>query len=192
MATEIEAKLSVEDHEPVRDALRRADAVRVGRVFERNYVLDLPDGSLRQRGAALRVRAVETLEGERRSGCLTYKGPARKARFKSREEIEIEIADADGALTILTACGLVVTLLYEKRRETWRCGDCLVELDEVPVLGLYVEIEGPTDDAITETCRLIGLAATPHVPAGYVAMLSQYCTNCGIADREVRFDTWRA
>lgn len=188
MPTELEAKLKVEDHESVRAALVSAGAMHVGRVFERNYILDLPGGTLRARGAALRVRACQTLDGPPQRETLTFKGPARASRFKAREEIEVEVGSAEATVGILTTCGFTIVLLYEKRRETWRLDDCRVELDELPVLGLYVEIEGPSESAIANVGNRLGLGGRSHEPASYVAMLSQYCANRELGDWEVRFD----
>lgn len=191
MATEIEAKLKVPALDPIRERLRACGAQRVGCVIETNYILDRADQPLWQRDAALRVRGVEVLDGPRQPARLTYKGPAQAGRFKARQEIEVEIADARRAVELLAAVGLTVALCYEKRRETWRFQRCLVELDKLPVLGDHVEIEGPDDAAIDAVRARLGLAATPHVPESYVAMLAAHGRSAGLTDWTFRLPAER-
>ena len=188
MSTELEAKFKVAAHEPVRKALTAAGAEHLGRVLESNHILDRPDGSFRAQGKALRVRAFDVLEGPPRAATLTYKGPVQASRYKSRSELEVEVADAETALSILQAAGFVVALLFEKRRETWRAGQCLVELDELPLLGRFVEIEGPTESAIAALQDQLGLGHLDHVASGYVAMLARHCAEHNLPDRSIRFE----
>jgi adenylate cyclase class 2 len=175
MSREIEAKFRVDAHEAVRERLRRLDATRLGRLLETNRIFDRPDGSLRDHGCGLRIRA--TLDDETREcrAILTFKGPVVAGAFKSREELEIQISDAETAARMLEALGYVLILIYEKRRESWRLGDCRVELDEPPHIGLFVEIEGPTEAAIQKTQAHLGLRGTAHIRASYVRMLAEYC-----------------
>ncbi len=187
MPTELEAKLKVDDHGNVRAALQRIGAKRLGAVFETNHILDRTDSPLKDRGAALRVRSNRVLDGEPREGRLTYKGPAPASRFKARQELEVSVDDPDGAVALLHAAGFVTALLYEKHRETWRAGECLVELDELPVLGRYVEVEGPDEGAITQTIAGLGLQSCPVVQLSYVALLVEYCDQLQPGVRVIRF-----
>jgi len=186
MATEIEAKLKVSSLDPIRARLKACAAQRIGCVLETNFMLDRPDQTLRQRDAALRVRGAQVLDGPRPAAKLTYKGPAQAGRFKSRQEIEVEIADAGQTVELLSAVGFTVTLCYEKRRESWRMNDCLVELDELPIVGAFVEIEGPNEAAIDFVRVALGLAATPHISQSYVAMLATHAQESRSTDRAFR------
>src|SRR6185436_13595210 len=142
---ELECKLAVDSHEPVRETLRAAKATRVGRVREINRLFDRADGSLRAAGCGLRIRRVTVLEGTGPGGSVTFKGPVQAGAYKLREEIETPVADPDAMERLLTALGYKVHVAFEKLRETWRLGGCLVELDELPRLGDFVEVEGPDD-----------------------------------------------
>ena len=148
MPLEIEAKLRVESLDPVRERLRAAGAELLGCVLEANRIFDRPDGSLRRGGCGLRVRSCVAESGDAPPATLTFKGPIVPGAFKSRDEVEVSVGDADVAVRILEALGFVVILAYRKRRESWRLRDCRVELDEPPHIGLFVEIEGPDDAAI--------------------------------------------
>jgi adenylate cyclase class 2 len=127
------------------------------------------------------------LKGSTAGDTLTYKGPKQPSRFKARLEHEVIVSDADTALRILQSTGFVTRLSFEKKRETWSFSDCLVALDELPVLGRFVEIEGPSEDAIDSVRHRLGLGGLPHMPKGYVAMLSRWCAENAITDRRIVF-----
>ncbi|NLX22032.1 MAG: class IV adenylate cyclase [Phycisphaerae bacterium] len=175
MSREIEAKLKVEDHETVRQRLIVAGATCQGRVVETNRLFDTPDGRLRRGERGLRVRSCRRESGQAPEPTLTYKGPPDTSPYKSREEIQISLDDAAAAASLLAALGFVEFICFEKRRETWLLDDCHVELDEVPHLGCYVEIEGPDEAAIGRVRQRLGLDRCPHVRPSYVALLVDYC-----------------
>ncbi len=183
MPSEIEAKFRVESHQPVRERLQAIGATSLGRVLETNVIFDRPDGSLRHRGCGLRIRSVKVEGSDDRQATLTFKGPVRSGPFKSREELEIEIGDAETAANIFHGLGFVVVLSYQKRRESWRRRDCRIELDEPPHIGLFVEIEGPNEAAIRAVQAELGLKGTAHVKASYVHMLFAYCREHGVTSR---------
>jgi adenylate cyclase class 2 len=116
---------------------------------------------------------------------MTFKGPVQGGPIKSREELEIEVNDAEEAARLLGGLGFVVILDYEKRRESWRMGDCQVELDEPPHVGLFVEIEGPRD-GIRQTQERLGLGDVPHTPESYVQMLLSFSERNGLRGRPLR------
>ncbi len=175
MSLEVEAKLAVDEHDPLRDRLRSLGARSLGRVLETNTLYDDADKSLLAAGSGLRVRRHDVLEGEARPDTLTYKGPCRQAAMKSREEIEVVIDRADAADELLRALGYEPVLLFQKRRETWSFRDCHVELDEVPYLGAYVEVEGPDESAIQGVLERLGLGDRDILTTSYIALLMDYC-----------------
>ena len=172
MPVELEAKISIESHAPVRVALQNAGATYVGRVLETNHLLDREDCSLRDAGCGLRVRTTRVLDGSGPGATMTFKGPKQPGAFKQREEHETSVANADAALAILRGLGNTRELVFEKRRETWRLNDCIIELDEVPVLGCFVEVEGQSAEAIESILKTLGLNAAETISDSYVAMLA--------------------
>lgn len=186
MAQEIEAKIRVESHDPIRERLRALGAACDGCVLEQNWIYDLPDGSLRDRDVGLRLRRAIDEDGEERSATMTVKGPVSSGEFKSREEVETRIDNTATAARMLELLGFVMILSYQKRRESWLLEDCRVELDEPPHVGLFVEIEGPTEAAIRKVQSDLGLAGAAHVRSSYVAMMWEYCRREGVAPPIVR------
>ena len=187
MPVEIEAKLKVESLEAVRERLHAAGAVFVRDVTERNLQYDSADGRLRQGDSVLRVRSLEVHRGAALPATLTYKGPRLPGRVKHRTEIELAIADAESAARLIESLGYVRLCVLEKRRETWQLESCHVELDELPYLGSFVEIEGPDEVSIARVQQRLGLADRPHIPQGYIALLYQHCQTHGLPFAEITF-----
>lgn len=185
MSIEIEAKFRVKSHEPVRSMLRSLGATPRGRVIETNCIFDRPDGWLRERGRGLRIRSLVGEGDDSDKATLTVKGPRMAGPLKSREELEIRISDADIACRAVEQLGFVRLLRYEKARESWTYRDCRIELDKPPHLGLFVEIEGPTADAIGAVQRELGLGDVPHTSDSYVRMLLEYCDEQGLVERDL-------
>ncbi len=176
---EIEAKIRVPDLEPVQARLREFGARFVGRYIENNHILDRHDGSLRGAGCGLRVRWMQTVDGQDAAPTVTFKGPVQESPVKRREEIEVDISDADRMLLLLGAIGFETVVSYRKRRERWTLDDCHVELDEVPLVGTFVEIEGPCEATIRAVQARLGLGSESHVRHGYVGMLLKRCRELG-------------
>jgi len=171
MALEIEAKLKVESHGPVRDALKREQATRLGVIEQTDVFFDRPDGSLRASGYALRVRSEARSDEARPSAVLTVKGPVRPGAYKTREEIELALPDAQQGRRLVTLLGFVEVFVLQKRRERWQLGACRVELDELPRLGTFVEIEGPSDAAVGGVQRRLGLQGLTHIANSYLGLV---------------------
>lgn len=187
MPVEIEAKLKVDSHEEIRRRLRGASAERVGCVLETNAIFDDTERSLLESGRGLRVRRFDAIDGPARPATLTYKGPKLPGELKTREEIELTVSDADGAASLLTALGYVRAVGFQKRRETWTLGDCHVELDELPYLGCYIEVEGPDADAVHDVLQRLGLADRPVITDSYIALLVDHCRRHGLAVDRIGF-----
>lgn len=187
MPDELESKLRVSEHDSVRRRLREHQAVYVGCVVETNRILDDANGTLFQTGCGLRVRECRVVDGTGQQATLTYKGPQRPGPFKRRSEIEVEVVDAAAMIEILGALGFVERFIFEKKRESWRLADCRVELDEVATLGLFVEVEGPNEEAIESTMALLGLGESELIRKSYVAMLAESVPSPANYPLEFRF-----
>ena len=171
MSTEIEAKLRIESPQAVERKLTQLGAEFVAEQSHIDYHFDDEGLTLSMSDSALRLRRQST--GENIRSFLTYKGPKEKSRLKRRREIETEIEDPDVAAKILRALGYRKMLTIEKRRRLWRFGQCEVALDSLPLLGDFVEIEGPSEDDIRTVQESLGLSGLQHIPRGYAAMIAQ-------------------
>lgn len=187
MPTEIEAKVKVADHEPIRARLSACGATCRGQVLEVNRILDNAERTLLSGDRGLRIRERRDAQGTLTGAVLTYKGPKEPGPLKRREEIEVEIDDPAAAGALLAALGFRESVGFEKRRETWTYGDCLIELDEVPYLGCFVEIEGPDEEAIRRALETLNMGREPLIHASYIALLVQHCERNGLPVERIRF-----
>ncbi len=175
MTLEIEAKIKVDSHDAVRAKLAELGARSLGRVLESNHIFDNAERTLLAGGCGLRIRICQAQEGNAPPATLTYKGPIQPGPLKQREEIQVTLDAPEAGRALLQRVGFVEVLRFEKRRESWRLQDCQVELDEVPYLGCYVEIEGPDEQSVRRVQEALGLAGQDTIRRSYIALLVEYC-----------------
>jgi adenylate cyclase class 2 len=161
---ESEIKLRVAGPEPAREALARLGASRVRpRHLEDNLLLDDAAGSLAAAGLLLRLRRTP---GE---AVMTFKGPRSEAGgIKSREEIEVVVADAEAAEAILARLGFRGVFRYQKYRESYLWQDAEIVVDETPI-GTFLEIEG-TPAAIHAASAALGRRPEEFITASYAGL----------------------
>lgn len=169
MYIEIEAKLKVDSFKGIEKRLKALNAEFLRERLHTDAYFDDEKSSLRKSDSALRLR--HQLIGRRDQVVITYKGPRRKGRFKQRQEIQFEVSDAEQAETFLGAIGYKRTLVYEKKRRVWHYRDCEIALDELPLLGKFVEIEGPGAQRITAVQKKLGLEDLPHIHESYAVLM---------------------
>ena len=179
MSREIEVKFAVASHRSVAARLRAAGGEYVGTAVQTDRFFDTPDRALMRTDRGLRIRTVRRLRGWAKAAdrrpLVTYKGPRRaRGAVKARAEIQTHIDDAAALERILEACGLRLVLTIQKRRASYRLGQCMVELDELPRIGRFVEIEGPDERTIQAAREAIGLKGEPLTET-YVALVDAAC-----------------
>ena len=180
MSEEIEAKVRIADPEAFRARMNARGAPTAETVLEVNRLFDDAEGTLRQGGSALRLREERRpADGTVLRTLLTFKGPRRQSQMKRRPEFETAVGAAEPMAAILGALGLVEVFSYEKHRTAWRRGDCEVVLDELPHLGWFVEVEGPSEESVLARLAALGLAGEPLIREAYIDLLSQHAARSG-------------
>ena len=186
MSTEIEAKLKVDSHKEIIEKLTELGAEFLEEQLQTDYYFDDANSELTKTDKCLRLR--RQMVGGSEKFFLTYKGAREKDEFKKRQEIEIEVGAADSAQKLLSALGYEKVLVFEKKRRIWRLGECSVALDELPLLGGFVEIEGPDGESIADAQRNLGLANVPHIGESYAFLMDEKLRQLGKEEREVFFE----
>ncbi len=186
MSVEIEAKMKVESFELIRHRLETLGGLRQGLVREVNVFFDTDDRTLLAADKGLRLRTNSPVDGDE-NHVVTFKGPRQHGPLKSREEKELRVADAKDASALFEALGYRKILSFEKNRESWKLNGCSVELDELPYLGLFVEIEGPDDQTVMKLREAMALGQAPIIKASYIAMLMSHLQEAGDTKKVVRF-----
>jgi adenylate cyclase class 2 len=181
---ETEIKIRISGVPAIRTRLRDLGfRIHKPRVFESNVILDTPARDLGKRRELIRIRRV----GGR--SIVTYKGPSKGGRHKSREEIETQVADPEALETIFARLGLQPTFRYEKiRTEYERSGHRgIVTVDETPV-GDFLEIEG-SPKWIDATARELGFTRSDYIILSYGELYLQYCRDRGIKPTQMIFQS---
>jgi predicted adenylyl cyclase CyaB len=155
------------DHAKLRSQLVKRGAHLSGRYKEENYRFNGPGKSTRNTTLRLRV-----FDGGPR-GVLTAKGPAKfEGGVKSREETEVEVADAHAALDLIQQLGFRVAWTYPKRRSLWMLDGVAITLDVLD-FGWFVELEGPAQ-VLSEMARSLGLDVALSLRDSYSIMARKY------------------
>lgn len=187
MAIEIEAKMKVADLGEVRNKLESLGAVRGKDIFEINAFFDTEDRSLFAADQGLRLRVNRDVASGEETYVYTFKGARLHGALKTREEIELDVGSPKDAERFLTALGFEKVLSFEKRRQKWKLNGCSVELDELPHLGPFVEVEGPDEASVLKVRESLGLARSPIIKTSYVAMLMAHLQEQNRHERSVVF-----
>lgn len=152
MQTEIEAKFLNIDHDAMRQKLQDlgAECEQSNRLMRRK-TYDFPDKRLRKdHNGWARVRD----EGNKVT--MSYK-QLNDRSFDGTKEISLTINSFEDGDAFLQALGLVVGSYQETKRESWKLGELEIELDEWPWAKPYLEIEGPTEAAVKDLAKKLGL-----------------------------------
>ena len=171
MCVEIEAKLKVDSLEEVERKLTELGAKFLTEQLQTDFLFDDANATLTTTDRCLRLRRQTVAGGE--SFFLTYKGAKEKSNFKKRQEIETEIIDAPSIQKLLSALGYEKILVVEKKRCLWQLGGCAVALDQLPLLGDFVEIEGPNNEEIADVQNSLGLSELTHIEKSYAQLIKE-------------------
>ncbi len=130
--------------------------------FEDNWVVDYPDGRLKERGLLFRLRK----SGER--WFLTFKKPPAGApdpRFKTLEEWQTEMGEGEGFLGVLAELGLLPVFRYQKFRKDFHFLGGIASLDRTP-FALFIELEG-SEEFIFRFTRGLGKSPEDFLTSNY-------------------------
>jgi adenylate cyclase class 2 len=183
MYVEIEAKLKVDSLCEIESRLTRCGASFVREVVQTDWYFDTDDRALTRADKCLRLRIEKA--GSREQLVLAYKGPKQQDDYKKRQETELEVNDAEAVELLFDGLGYRKALAFNKRRRLWNLGGCEVALDELPLLGPFVEIEGPDSQIIGRVQAMLDLSNVPHTPDSYACLIERELSRRGQGQREV-------
>jgi len=174
MQTEIEAKFIDVDINDVRNRLEAAGAKLVQPMRMMRRVTIDPPG---QEAADVFLRVRD--EGDKAT--MTYKSYD-DITVDGANEIEVEVSDFQLTVDILASSGLVQKSYQESKRESWQLDGCEIELDEWPWLNPYIEIEGPSVDAVQALADKLGFDWEQAVYGGVAYVYQQQYPDLFTAD----------
>ncbi|MBI2797801.1 CYTH domain-containing protein [Candidatus Saccharibacteria bacterium] len=151
MNTEIEATFLEIDHDKIRRKLKDLNAKLISpEVLTRRTIYDYDDLRLDKKAAWIRIRD----NGEK----ITMGFKQRQTEtIEGMKEVEFEVSSYDAARKFMESIGLTVKAVQESKREIWQYGDCEIMLDTWPWIPPYVEVEGPSEEAVKDCSKDLGL-----------------------------------
>ena len=189
MGKEIEAKVRVSDAAAVERAVAALGAEYGGAWVEVDAFFDHPDRRLLEGDSALRMRISQPLDETarriQRAALLTYKGPREAGRLKVRAEHQVDVPDPAAMREILRGLDYSEAFSYEKRRRRWRLEGAEITLDELPLLGFFVEVEAPEEGQVEKLIVRLGLGDREVLTTSYVHMLRDRLGES--SDKTIRF-----
>lgn len=150
MQTEIEAKFPNVDPTAVRAKLAEVGAVLVHpEIMMRRNVFDFPDQRLEEIGGWARVRD----EGSKIT--MSYK-QLNDRSLHGTLDATVTVDSYDQACAIFRGIGLESRAYQETKRELWKLGDVEVTIDTWPWVRTFVELEGPSEEAVRAAAQALG------------------------------------
>jgi adenylate cyclase class IV len=179
---ELEVKAVVDDAEALERRLGAGGAVPGfrGRMSDRRY--DFAGGALTARDEVLRVRTFTPAAGSAgRPAEVAWKGPTRRQEgYKSREEHQLEVADAGAVESILSRLGFVPADAVDRCVEFFGLCGAVVRIEWYPRMDVLVEVEGEPG-AIELAVRATGLPRAQFRSDRLLDFAERYRTRTGTA-----------
>jgi len=176
---EVEIKFKIDNPNFIRKILKRKGMHFIGKAFEKTFRFDTTDKNLEQRGQFLRVRTGF-------KNVITFKRKIKNEEFKEREEVELEISDAEKMKMILENLGFTKILIMEKYREKWRSDDIEIVIDRLP-MGMFIEIEGE-EKVIKETVKTLGFDFKDRITGTYWDLWREFSKKENIKNENIIFN----
>lgn len=161
---EIKIQISSEEHfQAIYDSCNRLFGPAISHVFQLDEYYDTPDGQLKKQDLVIRIRS----NGEKKT--IALKSPRIELPSGMTNRIELEFLSAEGETVHdqLLSQGLKPNEAAEKERWTFIYNDCEIVLDRLPFIGSFIEIEGPSEDAIQNIVQLLSLSTCQVVRKNY-------------------------
>jgi adenylate cyclase class 2 len=147
---EIEIKVKISSIELLEKTLTKAGAKFDCDLVHEDYYYEKPAklGSFARSDEALRLRVSRNVTARKEEAFVTYKGPKVDTTTKTREEIDVGVADAGKMRALLRALGYKELIVMKKVRKKFHHGDIEILLDRVEGLpDPYMEVEIVAENA---------------------------------------------
>ena len=149
MTLEVELKFKLADARQLLLELAKLKAVHCSDDSQSDHYYNHPSRDFSKTDEAFRVRV------QRKTACLTYKGPRLDQETKTRREIEVDLADAETSVrdaeSLFENLGFRSVGKVVKQRKTyqvmWESRQVTLTLDDVEGLGSFIEIELVVDES---------------------------------------------
>ena len=175
MKIEYEATFVKVDKDEIRERLMKAGAKLIKPEFlQKRKTFDLPRGH-ELNGGWLRVRD----EGDKITLSLKV---VDGDKIENQKEISLVVNNFENTCDILQTIGCVKKSYQETKRELWKINDVEITIDEWPFLEPFVEIEGPSEQAVKVVAGELGFEWSN---AKFCAVGTLYAEKYGITEDKI-------
>jgi adenylate cyclase class 2 len=166
---EIEVRILEIDISEIRKRLKRIGAKKVFEGRAHTNIFDFSDGRLKRKQQMLRLRTLG------KQTVLCYKGkPNASKNFKCKEEIEVVVDNFENIALIFQRLGFKKVWGYTKRRESYKIGNAVVEIDKYAQIPALIEIEAPTEKDVIAAVKKLGYEIKDTTNASFPEILKLY------------------
>ena len=88
---------------------------------------------------------------------MTYKNVSDEESILGTKEVNVVIDNYENGVLFMRGCGLEEKAEQESYRETWMFGEVEICIDTWPWIPTFIEIEGPSEEAVWDTAEKMGL-----------------------------------
>ncbi|MBP9779539.1 class IV adenylate cyclase [Candidatus Gracilibacteria bacterium] len=148
MQTEFEIKILEIDILSIKKRLENLGAISKGSALQQRYVYDFNPAISEKR---IRLRN----NGKKTTLCIKHMTDDTK--IDGMKELETDVGDFHTMREILKELGYIERAYQENRRTSYSYNSCDIEIDERPMIPPYLEIEGPSEEKVKETLKILGL-----------------------------------
>ena len=172
MATEIEIKVLDICEQNLENKIQALGAKLEGDWLMETLIFDYPDRRLLKNKSYVRIRS------EGKDIKCTYKTPlGSEQQHKVMQEHEVIIDSTDNMKSILLGLGMEVILHFEKKRKHYTYGDYVFDIDTLPNIPTYLEIEAPSSDLLQEILQQLEIPTHKANAMGPKEVLAHYGLN---------------
>ncbi|MFA6074101.1 MAG: class IV adenylate cyclase [Candidatus Woesearchaeota archaeon] len=165
---EIELKILEINIKQIDKKILALGGVKKGKFFVKSESYDFSNKLIKEKNELLRLRQV----GDKVE--LTYKQHGRKeGKFKVCNELEINPSNFKKTKEILNALDLKTQNYWEKYRTSYVLGNVKLEIDELPGIPPFLELEGDKCD-IEKTVKLLGFSMKDTTNYAFKKVLKKY------------------
>ncbi|MBI4016150.1 MAG: class IV adenylate cyclase [Candidatus Aenigmarchaeota archaeon] len=151
---EIEVKILEIDKERIDDKLRTLGARKTFDGIVTAVYYDFPDGYLEKQDKTLRLRKKESVIETQTE--FTSKTPVSRKKAKIMTEHEVCVDDYDKMKKLLESIGFIEYKTLIKQRISYSIGKVHFEIDTLPNIPTFLEIEAPDIKTLEKQVTLLG------------------------------------
>jgi len=181
---EVEVKLKIDNPESLRSKLLSNGYKEFKKVLETDLYFNGNDHDFRKSDEALRIRKTQRIDCdvEESKVSLTYKGPKLDKVSMSRTETELGIENFESMALILTSLGYKPVKPVVKTRTYFISDYVVAMLDNVELLGDYLELEVMAEEEsdreealelIKSQLETFGYSMSDTTRTSYLSMIEQ-------------------